>query len=256
MASPLILVTASILLATAVLFALVAALSGRRTYSRENRIAGIAFTLGWAALATKALFDAGRMLIPFLGGQETVLWLTFTRFVIVATALSIWGFGYYVGFLWSGRARFNLPLAFFAGSHALDFLYFIEATQQLSVVAGTWGVRIQETSPGLPPLAGAVILVYFFVPILLIAAAYLILSFRLPHRLQRLRAASIALAVITYMAGGIYLSAPQADPNSILNPIAATTILIASTLAYALYRNPAWLQRRIGPIKETTPSRT
>jgi hypothetical protein len=244
MESPLLLVTVGLLLTISVLFALVAILAGRREYSPDTRAAGVAFTLAWASLAAKALFDASRTLAPALPVDDLLVWLTATRLLIIATAIMIWGFGYYVGFLWSGRARFSIPLGAFAAFHALFFLYFIERTQHLAVITGTWSVRIQAYELTIPEYMPILILVLFFVPILAIAGAYLTLSLRLPNRLQRLRAASIAVAIITYQGSGIYLAAPQADPSSLLNPILVAINAMAAAIAYTAYKNPQWLQKR------------
>lgn len=251
LASPLLVVSAVALLATAYLFAHVALLASRRTYSQENRIAGFAFVLAWAALCTQAAMDAGRTLIPFLGADQTTYWLTFTRIKIFAAAVMIWGFGYYVGFLWSGRARFNTPLMAFAASHALLFLYLIERTTQLAVVSGTWSTRIQEVEPTLPTWGTPLVLAYFILPVTLIAGAYFLLSYRLPHRLQRLRAASIALCVIIYQTTTIYLANPASDPSSLLNPLLTLLVVGTALFAFIAYSNPDWLQRRItGPTEE------
>lgn len=244
-ASPFLFVTAAILLASAYFFARVAGVVVKRPYSTHTRSAGLAFFLVWAALAVKALLDVGRVLIPFLGLDEASLWVSLTITIVFVNAVLFWGLGYYVIFLWTGTPRYRIPLALIAGAHGMLFLYLVVHAQQFAVNAGTWSVRIQETgTPVLAPALTILVLVSFFLPVIVLATSYLLLSLRLEVRLQRLRAGSIALALITYQSVGIYLSNPAADPSSPLNPVLILVAMLAAGSAYLVYTNPRWLQTR------------
>lgn len=239
METPTLLVMAAMNLAAVAFFLLTAKEVSKRPFSPETRMAGTAFIASWCMLAVMAGTDALRLGVASMAAPDLPLYATLARVKIIATAIMIAGFGYYVAYLWTGRRRAGVPIVLFAVSHGLFFLYMVELRDPSGIAIGTWGSALVFANPpmgffGSPYLTFA----YYFAPPVILAFAFLSLIYLWDDPRQRLRAVATGSVVIGYHAIGILLYSPQADLGNPVNPFAVGLIASAAVFAWVVHRKP------------------
>lgn len=246
-----LLVMAGINVITAVFLFCTGVKVARRPLSHEMRWAGAGFILSWFMLGIMVATDAARLIVAWTPNPNVDLYASLAILKIFATAAMIAGFGYYVGFLITGRRSLAPPILLFAFSHAILFLYIIQYRNPLAIIDGTWGaVMIFEVPPLMIAGSNLVTYTYYFAPPILLALAFLTLLLRFDDSAMRLRALATGLVVIAYHATGFILFAPTMDLNHIANPIAMLLVTAVAIFAWRTQRAPA---SRTAP-SPTTPT--
>lgn len=240
MENPFLLVMAAMNLIAAAFFALTAKTVAGRPLSSQAQLAGTAFMVSWAMLAFMAASDAARLVLAWAPGDDVALYATFARFKILATALMIVGFGYYVAFLWTGKKAVGVPIILFAASHALLFLYMMDVRVPSGVVSGAWGaVMIFERPSILFGESNLVTYFYFFAPPILLAVAFMSLIFLFTEHQKRLRILGTGLVIFGYQGTGFLLFSPRVDLDHVVNPLALLLVVVIAWFAWWAHRQPA-----------------
>ena len=240
-------VTASASLLAALLFAAVAWILARRPYEPAVRLVGYAYALAWALFAIEAASDAGRVGGAAFGDPSLAAYLLLARVKIVAAGGAIFAFGYYVSYLWTGGHRWRIPLFALGLAHATLFLWLVAGYDPVGVEVGTWTTQlVQGGETGVPAALGIFVLVFFFLPPVVIAGFYLALVRRLAQGGQRFRVRAIALAILVFHATATVQFNPDTPPDAPWFPALVSLNVVAGVIALAAYRPPGWMARRFG----------
>ncbi|HEX2021567.1 MAG TPA: hypothetical protein VHH36_02580 [Candidatus Thermoplasmatota archaeon] len=206
----------------------------QRSVSRDATDAAQLMSIWWLGLSLHALAGAS---IDLLAALETaparvVLALSYMR--IVALAIGLWGLGYHVAYILTGRSRLLFPLAaLFAGYYAvLVFLLTLGSPQDVIVDPVP---RLAYAAPVVDPrVLGALLAV----PPLAAAATYLLLYRQAEHASQRVRLVLVAGATFAWFLAALARDASLSNvwPSILLGLTAAVAVGWA-------YRPPEWLER-------------
>jgi len=242
-----VLLTAAASFVAAACFGAVALALRRRRYSPELREAGQAYVLWWAMFCVQAVTDALRMLMGAVEPVDVQVYLALAALKIVAAGVGIWALARYVLFLWSGSRWLSIPLMAFAASHAGLFLWLLYRGLPATIEVGVWAPRLvlSGASP-LPGGIGPLVLVFFFVPPILLALAYFALRPRMETRTQKVRVTAIALALLVFQVVATIQFNPSTSADT---PIFALLALINAAVGlfiYATYNPPPWMTRVFG----------
>lgn len=230
-------------LVAAVFFALTARNVLKRPYTPDVKNAGIAFALAWVMLAVMAGSDSLRILVALFAETDVALYAAVVQTGVIATALMIAGFGYYVLFIWTGRKWTLLPLAAYGLFHAVFYLYRIHLRTPNGIETSAWGTAMTFQDAPTQSLA-APISTYatFYAPPVLLALLFLSLLFRFGHSEQRLRAIATAMAIIFYHGTHYLRFAPGLGMEPLANPFMAVLLILSAALAWFAHRIPVTLE--------------
>lgn len=220
----------------------------RRRYSAELRRAGQAFALWWAIFGFEALTDAARTALAMGESPNVDAYVWLARAKIVAAGFGIWALGRYVIFLRSGRSWFAWPLSLFAATHAAFFLWGLQAGLPARIAVDAWAPRLVLTGPGTgaPPGLAPLTLVFFFLPPIALAVAYLFLARRLETRTQRVRVVTIAASILVFQVVGTIQFNPNAPADSPLFALLPILSAAVGLLVWGTYKPPRWVTRKYG----------
>lgn len=242
-----------LLLSTALAIAVASASFGvvglgllKRRYSADHRTVAVAFAVAWFALAVAAWTDAARVIAATTGVLDGRVHAALMAAKILTAPIAIWGLGYYVTFLWTGRGRWSTPLALFAAAHAVVFLFLLARRLPLTVATGEWAIRTAfAQAPAAPWMQGVGTLLFFLPPIVL-AVAYLGLVLRVRSRSLRARVVAVGLAIVVYHLASALLHDPDRSADTPAFALLSVVSATAALLTYVVYHPPAWMQRRFG----------
>jgi hypothetical protein len=239
--------TAGASLVAAALFLMLGVALWNRSYDADVQGAGRSFASWWLMVALASSTDAARTLLALLDPIPVGPYLALARLKMLAVAAAYWGLAYYVYFLWSGRQRYGGVLAALALLHAAVFLGLLQ--RQLPAVvhyeSGWWAPRLQLLGPSIDsPVFAVPGSLLFFLPILVLALAYLLLLRRMPDLTTRFRVAAVTGVLILYFLVASLQYNPAFPSNTLRYPILSLLSLGAAVVAWVAYRPFAWMVRR------------
>lgn len=192
------------------------------------------------------LTDAGRLATGMAPPPSPVLYLVLVQLKIVATAFALSGFGAYVLFLHTGRKMPSLAGPVVVG---LVYMYFFlaitHARLPLTIEVGTWATRMHLQPGSIFPGGEAVGVTLFFLPLIMVVFLYLSLWRRLATQVQHLRLVSVSVSLLVFLVAASVQSNPDASPDSAVLPLTLVVILCTGLFSLAVFRPPAWLERRL-----------
>lgn len=245
MASQTLLLDAALILATAVVYAYVGAVTWRRRTGGEARLASDLFATWWFALAATSLIGALRNALGYLGVRDVALYLTLGFVSLFGMCLALWGLLYYLVYLFSGRKRLLVPVtAFYALMYAW-LVYLVARWPATGVEVGEWGVRVTyATEPGGALVTALVLLI--IVPPVLGAAGYARLFFRVQDATQRYRIGLVSFTFAAWFMTSLLAYFLELRGTAEWQVASRAIALGAAALIYAAYRPPAWVRSRWG----------
>lgn len=210
----------------------------KRDFTPDVRSAGSAFGLAWLMLAVMAGSDGLRILAAIAAESDVALYAAVVQIGVIATAVMIAGFGYYVLFLWTGKRWTLVPLVVYGVFHAAFYLYRIHLRTPAGIETSAWSTAM--TFQGDPTQIASPITTYltFYAPPVLLALLFLSLLFRFGHPGQRLRAVATAAVIIFYHGTHYLRFAPDFHLQPLANPFMAILLIISAVVAWFAHRVP------------------
>lgn len=254
MTEPRLLTIAAFSVASAIVYTFVGLRVGRRGLDADERLAMAMFKLWWYSLAAITLVTAGFSLSGAFRYTDLALYTTLLYVALIILCLALFGIGYYLAFLFTGRRAFLVPLAAFYGAFAVWLVYLVTAAAPTHVEVGRWQTQVQYAHP--EALVGAStrgLLLLVFLPQVLGAIAYGSLYFRAEDRAVRYRIAMVSLSLLGWFGSSLLASALRFNAQDWWVVTSRFISLLASLLIYAAYRPPAWVERRLARDGRAAP---
>ena len=227
---------------------------GRTVSQRDlvgsDRTANTLFVVWWQCLAGLSFAGAVFNVAGALGYTDLALHTVLLYVAIIVLCACLWGLGYYLVYLYTGRKQWLLPLGAFYSFFAVLLLYLIIVAEPARVVAGRWAMTLEYEHPeALTARQDLRILFFFFsAPQILASIGYMSLLFKVDLPTQRFRIGLVSGAFLAWFGSGLVasiLGIAQTDAWS----VASRLISVGSALAILLaYRPPkpviGWLAVR------------
>lgn len=229
--------------ASLVCVAIGVALLRRPRVEGDAQRAATAFAVWWVALGVDNLLNTATFLLGALGMAAPWLVATLTFLAVGAICVMLWGLVTYLLYLYTGlRGVFRGVTMFYAGCYVL-MTALIARLGPNGVTVGEWtGAVAYANEP--PPVAGLLVAVFFLLPPILGALAYLGLAFRVRDAYRRFRVILVGGSLFVWLTTSIVLSAPgDSLTGQIVGRTVAATAIAGLVLAYF---TPRALRRRLG----------
>jgi hypothetical protein len=217
----------------------------RRPLGGDDRLAGALFAVWWYGAALVILNQGVRTLFALGGIQDPTFYFVQGFAGMIPLAAAVWGLTYYMVYLLSGRRGLFVPITAFYVAYLVYLFWFSISQGVASVAMGEWQALVTPKEPATTAM-NLIFGIWLAGPVLFAVGAYVILSLQerdptLRYRLTLVSSGFLLLfgiVLIGYLVGWVSKS---------WFPLAyQVPALIASILAVAAYRPPAWIQRRWG----------
>jgi hypothetical protein len=220
-------------------------LSQRRPGSADSRMAWYLFVVWWYALAATTLSGAVLSLLGAFGIVGLPLFITVTLVNILAICVGLYGLVYYLLYLFTGSRRWLGPLTVFYLAYYILLVYYIEASNPISVALGRWRAALVYQNELRGPFFLVVLLLLLF-PQIIGGLAYFTLYFRVKSLTQKYRILLVSWSIIFWFVSGFLASISGLSQYDWWQ-IASRLIGLVAALAIMLaYRPTASIKRRFG----------
>ena len=242
------LISAFFSVASAAIYAYVAACLGQRTISHpEARLAWRLFGLWWYCLAAATLAGG---LPHFLSAFNIVslppfVALAYVEILLICVAL--WGLVYYLVYLFTGNQRFLVPVAVFYALYYILLVYVITVSDPANVEITRWNAQLIYARPFTGPLF-TVLLVLLVFPQILSALAYFTLFFRVREATQRYRILLVSWSIILWFGSAFVASIAGLSEEDWWQILSRLIGLSAALGILAAYLPPPIVKRRFGVL--------
>jgi hypothetical protein len=245
--SSITLFTQLIILVTGVLCLFVAVKLGKRQLSdRGEHLAWRAFRIWWFALGLNIMLSSFNTWLALNTTPDLTFHIAIFLISTLTLCSALWGLLFYLTYLFTGDAKWALPLGFFYG------LVFTSVASYLLFVLRPNGVLIEDGSAILqysseaPELTVTIIALFILLPQILAALAYFSLYFRLNDLGQRYRVLLVSLSILIWFCSPFIALAFGVAENPWWSVVSRLVGMIAIIIIYWAYYPPKFLQRRIG----------
>lgn len=249
---PTLAVSAAFAIASAALYFYVGMKVAQRQVSPDARLASQMFSLWWVSLAALTVAGGLESLAASLGLLELPLFLMLTILVLLGLCVGLAGLLYYLVYLFTGKRRAIWPIVAFYVAYFALLVYYITWLGPDGIVVGRWTTTLHYAKPQSGPLYMAVVVLLTF-PILLGAAAYGTLFFRVREATQRYRIALVSGGILVWFGSafvGVALGVNQTDWWQVTSRAIGLGAAVAILLAY---QPPRFVRRRWG-IQPVAPA--
>lgn len=160
-----------------------------------------AFVTWWWGFAA---YLAGTGLLDLAAAAGYVWFPAFVVHRVVSgplIAAAAWGLGFHILYLWSGKASWAIPLAFYYGAAGAAYSFTIWMHGPTGVVVTDWSANIGFETPVGGPL-WQIVLASVGLPLVLGSLAYLGLAWKVHDRPQRYRIVLVASSILLWVSSG------------------------------------------------------
>ncbi|MCA1812507.1 MAG: hypothetical protein LC624_00975 [Halobacteriales archaeon] len=215
----------------------------KRKVEGEAATAWNLFVLWWLGLGALVLVSGLQTLAVAAGYVNLAAHVTFTYLALMVLAVALWGFVYYLLYVYTGKRSLLAPLTVFYAGVLAGLVYFVVVQDPYDVAVKEWSVtllyRQPVTGPAYAALIGAVLL-----PELLVGIAYGTLYFKVNDRSQRYRIALVSVATTVWFGSSLVQNVAGASQSDFWQVANKFIGLGAALVILAAYRPPAWVRRR------------
>jgi len=220
-------------------------LSRRNSASSESRLAWQLFVLFWYALAGASLSTATQNLLGAFGITDLPLFVTISIVNLLVTCVALFGLMYYLVYLFSGNRQWLAPLVVFYIAYYIFLVYFIQASDPVSVVVEPWRTRLVYQEEISNPLVLVLLLVLLF-PQIIGSLAYFTLYFRVKTSTQKYRILLVSWSIIIWFLSAFVVNIAGISQLGWWQVVSRLIGLVAALMILMAYLPPLSIKRRFG----------
>jgi hypothetical protein len=196
-----LLISSIVVTAMGVLYILVGRAVLEPSAGRPERWARDAFALWWFGFAANTILGASQKAMASFGLVDVALFasLGYLQWLFLSAGLA--GLMYYLLYLYMGTERVMYPIVVFYGLFYLAIMYTLTAMSPSGVEVRTWNLGlVYDSQPGV--LWTNILLIALVVPILIAAALYLFLYFKVDEKIKKIRIVLVGGAFLFWFGSG------------------------------------------------------
>lgn len=220
-------------------------LRNRRPGSPETGTAWYMFVVWWHALAASTLSGAVLSLLGALGIVGLPLFTTVTLMNLLATCVALYGLMFYLLYLFTGNPRLFGPLTIFYIVYYAFIMYYVLASEPVSVAVNRWGTGLVYQNEIRGPLFLLVLFLLVF-PQILGSLAYFMLYFQVRTRTQKYRIVLVSWSIIIWFLSSFLASLTGLSGQDWWQVTSRLIALAASLTILMAYQPPLWVKRKFG----------
>jgi hypothetical protein len=236
-------VSAVVSLVAAAVFLFVGELFRRRVRGSGGQLALGGFTVYWYGIGTYTLFGALGDALAALGVTPFALFLGIRYVTIPVASAALAGLGFYIVYLYTGRAGWAWPIGAFYGLITLGMWYYVTRQHPVGVAVLRWRTDLAYEHELVSPVFLGILLA-LMVPQLVAAVAYLTLVRRVDAPTQRWRILLVGSGIILWFSSSLAARAADDDLWQLVTRPGLGMLVAAMVLA--AYRPPVWARKRFG----------
>lgn len=240
-----LLANAVLALASALVYGLVGRVVSRRPVPETEKAATRAFGLWWSGLAGISVYSAITTGWAAMTPPDLNLFVTFLLAALLVLCVALWGLAYYLAYVFSGRTSWRMPLAAFYGAFFVWLVYLVQVANPTSVTAGPWSVTVAYEHPVAGAPLSRVLVLLLLLPLLVGAAAYLVLGFRAKGAMIRYRVRLVAGSLLAWFGSSLVANFAGINQTAWWPWISRGISLAASLVILAAYQPPQWVRARL-----------
>lgn len=225
----------------------------RRAVPMSGRLAAVGFVAFWYGLAASNFLGQNGLqaLLAAFGYLNLYLTLALGQISLVAICVALWGILYYLVYLYTGRRRAWVPLAWFYSAFYVFLEYFIWDSKPIDVQAEDWRVKTEyvKAVEGPEALSNPIVLalvIGLLVPQILAALAYLSLVFRAQTATQRYRILLVSISILVWFGAPFFALGRGVQESTTYQVVSRFIGLGAALAIFLAYHPPGWIRRRYG----------
>lgn len=218
---------------------------GRRTVSKDARLALTLFSTWWYALAASSLVSASQVLLYQGNALDPQVFAVLGQINLLLIMVALWGLLYYLIYVYTGSKKALLPLSLFYGAFYVVLLFLFPLSAPERLTDDGWSVSA-EPAVELSTAAGLILVLVLIGPQILAGVAYFRLYFTVEDRSQRYRIALVSWSIIVWFGLAIVASVAGVGDQVWWQLTSRLLGLAAALTILAAYQPPAWVRRRYG----------
>lgn len=240
-----LLLDATLVLATAAIYAYVGVVTWRRRVGGEAQLASDLFATWWFALAATTAAGVATRMLGWAGVTDLALYLAVSQVTLLGLCIALWGLLYYLLYLFSGNRKLIVPVSLFYIGFYAWLVYLTASRAPTGVNVEEWKVTLTYATSVSSGVTATFILLLILPP-LLGAIAYARLFFRVEDRTQRYRIGLVSFTIVAWFGTTLAVYFLQIGPSFGWQVASRLIGLAAAYLIYAAYRPPGWVRARWG----------
>jgi hypothetical protein len=217
----------------------------RRSDSPDSRLAWRLFVVWWYALSAATLSGAILSLFGAFGIVGLPLFTTITIMNFLALCIALYGLVFYLLYLYTGKRWIIVPLSIFYIAYYGLLVYYVQASQPISVTVQPWRATLVYQNPLHGPIFSLALILLLFPPIVG-GLAYFMLYFQVKPATQRYRIVLVSWSIIIWFLSAFFVSSAGLSDENWWQVISRLIGLAAALAILLAYRPPSWIKRRFG----------
>jgi hypothetical protein len=217
----------------------------RRSDSPDSRLAWRLFVAWWYALSAATSSGAILNLLGAFGIVGLPLFTTITIMNFLAICVALYGLVFYLLYLYTGKRGILAPLSIFYIAYYGLLVYYVQASQPISVTVQPWRATLVYQTPLHGPIFSLVLILLLFPPIVG-GFAYFMLYFQVKPATQRYRILLVSWSIIIWFLSVFFVSSAGLSDENWWQVISRLIGLAAAFAILFAYQPPSWIKRRFG----------
>ncbi len=220
-------------------------LSRRRQSTSGASLAWLMFVTWWYALALATLMGGMLSLLGAFGIIGLPLFTTITIISLLTTCVALFGLGYYLLYLYTGKTSLIWPLGVFYFLYYGFVVYYVEASDPAGVTINRWNASLEYQNIIRGPLFLIAIVLLVF-PQILGSLAYFMLFFQVKAKTQKYRILLVSWSIIIWFLSAFLASIAGLSQQDWWQITSRLIGLVAALAILFAYQPPSWVKRRFG----------
>jgi phosphotransferase system glucose/maltose/N-acetylglucosamine-specific IIC component len=217
----------------------------RRRVEGPARLANSLFSTWWAILAILTALGIAQRFAAVAGVADLAFYLTMTEIELLLLCVALWALLYYLVYVLTGSRKAMIPITIFYAMYYVWTLFLIFSRHPTGVaLSGATTTLVFEREAN--PLATFAFLVIFLAPVIIAAAGYFRLFFRVHERTQRYRIGLISTTLLVWFGSSAVASSAGFYHLEWWPVISSLLGLLAAFLIYMAYQPPRFVRARWG----------
>ena len=217
-------------------------LSRRRSSTLDTRLAWRLFVVWWYALAASTFSGAVLSLLGAFGIVGLPLFITITIMNLLSTCVALYGLMYYLLYLFTGNRKLIGPLSVFYIAYYAFLVYYIQASEPMSVNVGRWNATLAYQNQIQGPLFLIALSLLVF-PQIIGSLAYFTLYFRVQTATQKYRILLVSWSILIWFLSAFLASISGLSQYDWWQVVSRLIGLGASLAIMLAYQPPLWIKR-------------
>ena len=238
-------------LATVAMYGYVGWRLSRRRVDGPARLANNLFATWWVLLAGLTALTVVQRAAAVAGVDDLAFYLTILEIQLLVLCVALWALLYYFVYVLTGSRRAMAPITIFYAAYYVGLVFLVTARHPTGIVRDGATATLRFANEASGP-ANLIVLVLLLGPVLVGAAGYFRLFFRIEEPTQRYRIGLIAVTILVWF--GIAAGASVAGLAQLAWWRAASSLLGlgAAISIYFAYQPPRFVRERYGvrPVNE------